>query len=215
MFRSLAAAAALLMLAACGGPAKPGAPVTGDAFLGPANATVVLTEFAAPTCPVCKGWHDEVFAKVKSAYIDTGKIKFVLRELPSHNPPVDVAIFSIARCSGAENFFKVIDDAFANQAQIEIASRGAAGARSELAKLAAKYGIDAKAFEACIRDPANAERIESVRLDADKRGVHGTPTLFLNDQPVSENNYSFEGLSGVIDAALASASPAPAATPSP
>src|SRR5690349_19879410 len=111
--KSLAAALiAGLALAACnsgGGSAT--STTEGDSFLGAADAKVTVVEYGARTCPICKAWHDDNWKQLKSAYIDTNKIKFVLRELPSHNQAVDAAIFAIARCAGPKKYFDVIDEA--------------------------------------------------------------------------------------------------------
>ena len=50
-----------------------------DMVLGPANAPVTITEFASMTCPHCSAFNEAVFPKIKSAYIDTGKIRYVFR----------------------------------------------------------------------------------------------------------------------------------------
>ncbi|MBI1362314.1 MAG: thioredoxin domain-containing protein [Alphaproteobacteria bacterium] len=212
--KSIAAAMLCLALAAgCNAAGKPASdPVSGDAFLGPANAKVVMTEFAAPTCPVCKGWHDQVFSKIRANYIDTNKIKFVLRELPSHNPPVDAAIFGIARCAGQGEFFKVIDDAFDKRDEIEKAAMSGDGPRGALTELAKRHGVSADRFEACVKSPDLMKRLKDVEDDAQARGVEGTPTLFIDGQKVPETDYMYDALSARLDAALAAAAPAPAAT---
>jgi protein-disulfide isomerase len=216
--RSLATAFLSLTFAvSCNAVSKaPATALAGDAIMGAADAKVTLIEFAAPTCPVCKGWHDQVFAKIKAAYVDTNKIKFSLRELPSHNPPVDAAIFAIARCAGQGEYFKVIDEAFEKREDIEKASQGPDGARPALTELAKRHGVSADRFEACLKAPENLQRLQDVQADAEKRGVQGTPTLFLNDEKVPEDGYQFDALSAKIDAALnasAGAAPAPAAAP--
>jgi protein-disulfide isomerase len=215
--KSLATAlVSLTLVAACspGGAQAPATALAGDAVEGNADSKVTLIEFAAPTCPVCKGWHDQVFSKIKAAYIDTNKIKFSLRELPSHNPPVDAAIFAIARCSGQGEYFKVIDEAFEKRDEIEKAAQGPNGPRGALADLAKRHGVGAERFEECLKSPENMQRLQDVQADAEKRGVEGTPTLFINDEKVPEDAYQFESLSARIDAALA-ASGAPAAVPAP
>ena len=53
-----------------------------DMALGPANASVTVTEFASMTCPHCAAFNAEVFPKIKSTYIDTGKIRYIFREFP-------------------------------------------------------------------------------------------------------------------------------------
>lgn len=189
-------------------------PVEGDSFLGPADAKVTVLEFAAPTCPVCKGWHDEHWGEFKAAYIDSGKIKFVMRELPSHNQPVDAAIFGIARCAGAADYFAVIDEAFLRQNQIEGAARGGQ-VITELVALGQKFRLSEAQVKACINDPKNVQRIFDVRADADARGVTGTPTFFINDVMVDGATMDevWSRTKAMLDAALAPAAPATPAAP--
>lgn len=221
--KSLAAAFVSLSLiagvAGCnqGGPSAPATALAGDAVMGSPDAKVTLIEFAAPTCPVCKGWHDQVFSKIKAAYIDTNKIKFSLRELPSHNPPVDAAVFAIARCSGQAEYFKVIDEAFEKRDEIEKASQGADGARPALIALAKRHGVNEQRFEECLKSPENMKRLQDVQAEAEKRGVQGTPTLFIGDEKVPEDAYQYDGLAAKLDAAIAAAggAAAPAAPAKP
>jgi protein-disulfide isomerase len=216
--KSLAAAfVSLALVAACSpGVAKaPANALAGDAIMGDPNAKVTLIEFAAPTCPVCKGWHDQVFEKIKANYVDTNKIKFSLRELPSHNPPVDAAVFAIARCSGEAEYFKVIDDAFDKRDEIEKASQGADGARPALIALAKRHGVGADRFEECLKSPENMKRLQDVEADAQKRGVQGTPTLFIGEEKVPEEAYQYDALAAKLDAAIAAAGGATPAAPAP
>ena len=53
-----------------------------DMALGPANAAVTITEYASMTCPHCAAFSENVFPKIKSEYIDTGKVRYVFREFP-------------------------------------------------------------------------------------------------------------------------------------
>ena len=46
-----------------------------DMALGPANASVTITEYASMTCPHCAAFNANVFPKIKSEYIDTGKVR--------------------------------------------------------------------------------------------------------------------------------------------
>jgi protein-disulfide isomerase len=211
--KSLAAAiAALTLAAACGPQARATlAPVEGDSFLGPADAKVTVIEYGAPTCPGCKSWHSQNWAQLKSGYIDTNKIKFIFREFPSHNPPVDAAIFSLARCAGTADWFPLIDEAFARQEAIEIASRSAEGPQKALVSLGQKFRLSEEQVKSCIKDPKNLQRIIETQEAGFARGVHSTPTFLLNDVEVQDP--SFASLSAQIDAALGAAAPAPAATP--
>ena len=53
-----------------------------DMALGPADAPVTIVEFASMTCGHCAAFTENVFPKLKAAYIDTNKIRFIFREFP-------------------------------------------------------------------------------------------------------------------------------------
>ncbi len=190
--RAVAGTLALLLLASAAaiscGPARPERQtVTGDAALGADTAPVTIEEYAAPTCPACKQWHDDVFPLLKSRFIETGKVKFVLRETPSHNKPVDAAIFAIARCARSMGYFEVIDLAFARRDEIERASLSPGGPKAALADLAATAGIEASSLALCLDEPAFARHLAEVRAEAIARGVRATPTFFVNGRKLRDD----------------------------
>ncbi|MDB5634341.1 MAG: protein-disulfide isomerase, partial [Tardiphaga sp.] len=87
-----------------------------DMVLGPKDATVTVTEYASMTCPHCAAFTEQVFPKIKEAFIDTGKIRFVFREFPLD---IKAAAGSmLARCiarDDAPKYFAVIDLLFKQQ----------------------------------------------------------------------------------------------------
>jgi protein-disulfide isomerase len=208
----IAAIAALALAAACGSQAR--TPLEGDSFLGPADAKVTVIEYGAPTCPGCRAWHEQNWAQLKAGYIDSNKIKFVFREFPSHNPPVDAAIFSIARCVGQGEWFAVIDKAFEKQEDIERASqRGEA--KQAMIDLGKDFRLSPEQVESCISDPKNIGRVQQSQEEGFARGVNATPTFLINDREVHDASYA--GMSAEIDALLGAvplpATPAPTETP--
>lgn len=213
------AAMALLALAGCDGKktySSSQPPVTGTATIGSANAKIEIIEFAAPTCPGCKSWHDNVFLKLKPAYIDTGKVRLSIREFKSHNPPVDASIAGIARCVGADQYFNVWEEAFAQQMAIDQASASPTGAKPALVSLAKQFGMDEKKMEACLSDPKLLERLDENQRLGMELGVPGTPTLVMHGKVLPDEAYTWEGLQQVIERELAGAAgPAPAATETP
>ena len=211
------AAGLALSLAACNqGASGPVTVMDGDSFIGGADAKVTIIEYGAPTCPACKGWHDQNWAQLKTAFIDTNKVKFVFREFPSHNPPVDAAIFAMARCAGQAKYFPLIDEAFAQQEEIEKAAQQGK-AQDALNTLGQKFGLGAGQVKACISDKKNIDRIFAVRTMGETAGVTGTPTFFINDRMVQDP--SFGGMKGQIESLLgetpAPAAPAEAPAPAP
>jgi protein-disulfide isomerase len=204
-----AAIAAITLAAACGQQARATLdPVQGHASMGPADAQVVVVEYGSPTCPGCKSWHDQYWEPLKTNYITPGKVRFEFRELAVHGA-LDAAIFAVARCAGDEDYFAVLDEVFANQAELVRAASGAGGAVPELAKLGAKFNLSAEQVETCIRDPAIIQHVYDMQAESRSRGVEATPTFFINDQMV--NNPRIEAMGPRIDALLAGETPPPEA----
>ena len=50
-----------------------------DAVLGSPDAAVAIVEFSDFQCPYCKRFHDQTFAQLKEAYVDTGKVRYFFR----------------------------------------------------------------------------------------------------------------------------------------
>jgi len=81
--------------------------------LGPANASVTITEYASMTCSHCAAFNENVFPKIKSEYIDTGKVRYVFREFPLDSKAAVASM--LARCNRqgrCPKIFAVIDMMF-------------------------------------------------------------------------------------------------------
>lgn len=197
--RTIAAALLGLSLAACDGPTRSELiPVEGDAALGPADAKATLAEYLSPTCPGCKAWHDTFWPELKRDYIDTGKIRFVVREFAIHGP-IDAGIFAIARCAGKEEFHAVLSEAFARQQEIVTAS-GKGEAMPELNALGAKFRMSPAQVQSCINDRSIIRRINDVRADAQGKGIDSTPTFVLNGVVLASSDW--RTIKPLVDAAL-------------
>ncbi len=209
--KSLAGALIALSFAACTPTGRTELlPVEGDAFVGPADAKVVVVEYGSPTCPACKSWHDTNFPVMKADYVDTGKVKFVFREFAIHGP-VDAAIFAIARCSGAKDFFPVLDEAFLRQNDIVEASMKGSPIE-ELNSLGAKFQLSAEQVKSCINDKTIVRRINDVRADTQTKGIDSTPTFMVDTVVLADNTWPT--VKAAIDAALGGGA-APTETPAP
>jgi protein-disulfide isomerase len=207
----------VMALVACGpgssGATKPDAGKPGPAAAvsnelghvkGDVNAPITLIEYASPTCPACKYFHDAILPTLEEKYISTGKVKFVYREFPIHDQ-VDVAAYAVALCAGEDKYFAVLDDLFENQDGIvQAAQVGALG--TTLKTLGKRHGIETdKAFEDCLANPKHRDYLAEVYESGAKLGVGGTPTFVL-DGKVRNFEGDFrtpEGFSAQIDAALA------------
>src|SRR5581483_1775564 len=88
-----------------------------DMALGPADAKVTITEYASMTCPHCAAFNADVFPKIKSEFIDTGKVRYVFREFPLDIKAAAGSMLSRCIANGdAGKYFAVIDLLFRSQA---------------------------------------------------------------------------------------------------
>ena len=74
----------------------------GDVFIGAPDAKVTIIEYASMTCSHCANFSTKIFPLVKEKYIDTGKVRFTLREFPFD--PLATAAFMLARCKGNDKY---------------------------------------------------------------------------------------------------------------
>lgn len=169
--------------------------VTGsDRVLGRADAPVTVVEYASLTCIHCAAWHTGVLPAFKAQYIDTGKVRFVYRDLPT--PPADVAATgaALARCAAPERFFAVIDVLMHNQAMI----RADVGPWYDAGVAAS--GRTLQQIETCVAAPATMENLRAGIEGGRAAGVAGTPTFFVNGQKVA--NGSLETLAAAVESAI-------------
>ncbi|MFI4975268.1 MAG: thioredoxin domain-containing protein [Caulobacterales bacterium] len=153
-----------------------------DMALGDPAAKVTVVEYASLGCPHCGHWANEVFAPFKAKYVDTGKVRFVLRECLTGEPTVAAAGFLLARCAGPAKYFAVAEAVYRDQ---EIMFNGEDTPRNVLQRIAAANGLDAAKFDACLTDRAgqvalNARNQRSV--DVDK--VESTPTFLIGEKRI-------------------------------
>lgn len=207
-----AALAALALAAACGQQGRAqlaSADSNVDMYMGPADAKVTVVEYGSPTCPGCKFWHDSFLEEMKRDYIATNKVKFIFREFAIHGA-IDAAIFSIARCTGREDFFKVLDEAYATQREV-VRDAQAGKSLEAMNRLGAKFQLSPEQVKTCMNDPKNIARINDVGAYTRQIGVSSTPTFFVNGVEITEPDLSkvWTATRAAIDAALSGAPAAP------
>ena len=145
---------------------------------GSADAPLTIIEYGSLSCAGCKYFHDEIMPRIESEYIDTGKVRFIFREVLRND--LDTALVSIARCAGEDNFFPAVDSIFDQQEAILAAARQGTALEAFIT-IGAPYGItDAASFNACYGDMNIRFDILAVEDSAEAYDLHGTPTLIVN-----------------------------------
>jgi len=171
-----------------------------DMALGPKDAAVTVTEYASMTCPHCAAFTNEVFPKIKAAFIDTNKIRFVFREFPLD---IKAAAGSmLARCIAKDDsakYFAVTELLFKTQEDWVVKDTAAS-----LTRIGKQAGLSQEAVEACLKDQALLDKIAADQKYANEvLKVNSTPTFFINGDKVS-GEISFEDFSKKITPLLKS-----------
>lgn len=174
------------------------APEVPDYILGKESAPVTLIEYASFTCPHCANFHNVNFARLKADYIDTGKVKFITREVYFDRYGLWAAM--LARCAGQKKYYGISDLLYKQQ-------RAWAQAGSDSDVIEALYalgrtaGLDDKTMKACYSDGDMAKAmVETYQKNATKDGINATPSFLING--TLQVNTTYEELSAQIDAAL-------------
>jgi protein-disulfide isomerase len=166
-----------------------------DMALGPADAAVTMAEYASITCPHCAAFNENVFPKIKTAYIDTGKIRYVFHEFPLD--PIAAASSVLSRCianGDSAKFFAVTDMLF-KQDWSKVTKP-----RETLNLIGKQAGLDERQVETCLKDDTLFNGIVASRTNAAKLGVNATPTFLINGekivgmQPFEEFDRRFKAL---------------------
>jgi protein-disulfide isomerase len=152
-----------------------------DMALGPANAPVTITEYASMTCPHCAAFNENVFPKIKSEYVDTGKVRYVFREFPLD---IKAAAGSmLARCiakDDAGKYFAVIDMLFKQQNDWVTKNT-----TETLTRIGKQAGLSQQAVEDCLKDQALLDKIAADQKFANEvLKVNSTPTFFINGEMI-------------------------------
>jgi protein-disulfide isomerase len=159
-----------------------------DMALGPANAPVTITEFASMTCPHCAAFNADVFPKIKSTYIDTGKIRYVFREFPLDIKAAAGSMLS--RCiakDDAAKYFAVTDLLFKQQSDWVTKNT-----TETLSRIGKQAGLSQQAVDDCLKDQSLLDKIVADQKFANEvLKVNSTPTFFINGEMI-KGETSFE-----------------------
>jgi protein-disulfide isomerase len=170
--------------------------------IGSSDAPVVLVEFTDYQCPFCRRFHERSWPEIKRRYVDTGKVRLEVRDMPLqfHDAAMPAAI--AARCAGQQGKFWPVFNALLDKPD--------ALTKEGPRQAAMAAGVSLPEFEQCQRSTAVQRAIENDIEDAERIGVDGTPgfviarrngnrlegTLLLGAQPASVFASRFDALLG-------------------
>ena len=153
--------------------------VDDDPIMGDKNAPLTMIDFSDYECPFCKRYFDDTFSQIKKEYIDTGKVKYVYRDLPlSFHDPMATLEAVAANCAREQDedatCFKYHDEIFARTK-----SNGNGLSKDDLSTIASDLGLNLSSFQLCIDTESNKEEVQKDLADATEVGASGTPTFFI------------------------------------
>ena len=167
-----------------------------DIVQGKDDAPITIVEYASMTCTHCAHFHATVYPTLIKNYVDTGKVKFILREFPLD--PLATAGFMVARCEGPAKRAAVVDLLFAQQQQWAFVDKPL----EALANMLKQTGMSKEAFEACLNDQKLYDQVNEIRdRGTQKFGVTATPTFYVNGTKVT-GELNTDTLAKILDPLL-------------
>lgn len=187
------------------GPATATVAVEGAASLGPASAPVTIVEFTDYQCPFCARHATQTLDFLKREYIEPGKVRYVIRDLPlTELHPIAARAAGAARCAGekSEAAYWAYHDALFE------AQKGLTD--STFTTLAASAGLNAGAFGTCLSANRFAAAVDKDAAEARAAGLGSTPAFVIGRTPSGDSltgkvllgAYPFSAFEAAIDELL-------------
>ena len=169
-----------------------------DMVQGVEDAPITVIEYASFTCPHCARFHSDVYKLLRKNYIDTGKIKFIFREV--YFDKYGMWASMIARCSGPDRFFGMTDLILNSQSTWARAGDDLAIVEA-LRKIGRLSGMQDAALDSCLQD---GEKLRALvgwyKENAQRDGIQSTPSFLIDGQPYKNMNY--EEFAKILDEKL-------------
>lgn len=174
---------------------------------GKPDAPVTIVQYASLTCRHCRNFHDVTFPEFKRTYIDTGKVRYVLREFPigRQSGMATVAL----RCAKPDKYLELYGK-FMEQQNNWVSQEVRL---DPIFAVAQQVGMTRAEFDACRENQGMIENLKWVKDRGRKLGIVGTPNYFVNDQLIKKE-LTMADIRELVDGRTGGVAPtASAATP--
>lgn len=174
---------------------------------GNANAPVTMVQYASLTCPHCRNFHLTVYPELKRRFIDTGKVRYILREFPIGKTSGNATI--ALRCAPPDKYMDLYGKFMEQQASWV----------SQDVRLDAIYavvrqvGMTRPQFDACLQNQGMIENLKWVKDRGRKLGIVGTPNFFIGTKLIKKELTIVEIADYVQQAEQHGGTPTAAASP--
>ena len=150
----------------------------GEMSWGKADAPVTLVQYASLTCRYCRRFHMETYPQFKKEFVDTGKVRYILREFPIGKASGTATI--ALRCAPKEKYL----DLYGRFLEQQGAWVSQEVRTDQIIKVAAQVGVTGDQFSACLKDGDMVAKLAQIKDRGRKLGVIGTPNYFINGKLV-------------------------------
>ncbi|MCA8880210.1 MAG: DsbA family protein [Rhodobacteraceae bacterium] len=169
-----------------------------DMAIGNPDAPVTVIEYASFTCPHCAKFEADVFPELKKNYVDTGKVRFILREVYFDRYGLWASM--VARCGGEMRFFGIGEMLFRDQREW-LKGEDPTQIADNLRRIGRSAGLTDDQVNACLSDAKTAETLVAwYNENRAKDGIDATPTFLIDGD--KHSNMSYDEFSQALDAKL-------------
>jgi protein-disulfide isomerase len=138
---------------------------------GSAAAPLTMVEFTDYQCPYCRRFQAEVWPRIKHDYVDTGRLLFIVRDLPLPFHAGAKPAAEAAHCAAEQGKFWPMHDA--------LLAKGAELSAKGIEQHARALKLDVNRFDTCVASGKYAAAIEHNAAEADALGLRGTPAFVI------------------------------------
>jgi protein-disulfide isomerase len=143
----------------------------GEPALGRSDAPLTMVEFTDYQCPYCRRFQAEVWPKLRHDYIDTGKLRYIARDLPLEFHSSAAPAAEAAHCAGEQGKFWDMHAALLG-GEMDFAAGG-------IERRARALKLDMTRFGECVARKKYADVIAAHAHEADAAGIDGTPGFIV------------------------------------
>ncbi len=167
-----------------------------DNVYGSPTAPVVIVKYASLTCPYCRRFHARTFPQLKREYIDTGKVRFILREFPIGFQSGTATI--AWRCAPPAKRLDLYGRFLAQQSRwVSQDVR-----KDPIYRIARQVGLGRAALDRCFADQALLAGLKAKKDRGRTLGIIGTPNFFINTR-LEKRVLTMKDIRAIVDPLLA------------
>lgn len=161
---------------------------------GRPDAPVTIVQYASLTCPHCRHFHQTVFPALRRDFIDTGKVRYILREFPIGKASGMATI--ALRCAAPDRYLELYGKFMEQQAnwvsqEVRL---------DPIFAVAQQVGMTRTQFDQCRENQAMIDNLKWVKERGRKLGIIGTPNYFVGDKLVKKE-LTLADIQAYVDAA--------------